>query len=176
MATSTITCAPDSPTRAYYTTNGGTAITAVNIAIASVSRTDANSILSIAFTPTSTTVTVNPGGEDSVAITNGTIRECCCVNGHNMASAYMLRASARRKPGTSDTIVAQTVVMTINSVEVGRFNVLAAAGGADPVAGFCYVFTPEADTRFALISHNLVFTVTAADPDIEIYCEIVGKS
>lgn len=176
MANSSITCAPDAMTRSYYTRNGGTPITAINSGIASVTRTDADSLLAVAFTPTNTTVTINPGGEDSVAITNGTIRECCCVNGHNMASAYLFRAGARRLTGQTGAIVDQTVVFTINSVEVGRFTVLAVGAGSDePVSGFIYVFSPTADTRFALATYNLVATVTAADSDLEIFVEIVGK-
>lgn len=177
MANSTITMAPASPTRSYYTKNGGTAITASDVAIASVTKSDATSILSVAFVATSTTVTINPGGEDSVAITNGTIRECCCVNGHNMATGNVIIASARRKSGTTAAILAQTVVITINAVEVGRFTVLAAGISADPVCGFLQWFSPAADTRFALVTpYDVVVTVTAADPSLEYFIEIVGKA
>lgn len=163
-------------TRSYYTRNGGTPITAIDVAIASVSRTDATSIFAVAFVATNTTVTLNPQGEDSVAITNGTIRECCCVGGQSMATAYMLRASARRKAGTTLAILAQTVVVTVNAVEVARYAVLAAGVSADPVCGYAYWFNPAADARLALVTPwDVVFTVTAADASLEYFIEIVGK-
>lgn len=177
MANSSFTITPAMPARAYYTRNGGTPMTSIDTAIAAFSRTDITSILAAAFVATGTTVTINPGGEDTVAIAGGTIRECCCVNGHNMATAYVLRASARRKAGTTAAIVAQTVIITINAVEIARFSVLAAAISADPVAGYVEQAMPAGDARFAFVTPwDLVFTVTAADPSLEYFVEVLGRA
>jgi len=73
--------------------------------------------------------------------------------------------------------LAQTVIIYINAVEIGRFHVLAAGISADPECGSVQFWTPFADTRFALVTpYNVVFTVTAADPSLEYFFEIAGKA
>ncbi len=136
-----------------------------------------DAVLEASFTPTGTSVTINPTATNAVTFTNGTAREFVCVGGHLIAEGLYFRASARRKPGTTGAIVAQTVIFTVNSVEVGRFYVQAAAAGADPVCGWIdYSTGGVADARFDITTNNLVCGVTAADSDLEIFFKLLGNS
>lgn len=176
MALSSVTCSPDIPVRAYRSRNGGTEITSIGLSIAPVTKADANALIAVAFVATNTTVTINPQGEDSVSITNGTINTCCCINGQNMLTGNMVVASARRLGGTTAAIAAQTVILSIGGVEIGRFAVAPAAISANPVCGFHYYFSPAADARMDLVANNLVLTVTAAEPSLQIFVEILGRA
>ncbi len=147
----------------------------INVTIPPASLSGANAAFSAAFTPSGTSVTINPTGDNAITFTNATAREFVCVDGHLLGEGLYFRASARRKPGTTGAIVAQTVVWTVNSVEVGRFNVEAAAAGADPICGFCEIVNTSSDTRFDVTTNNLVCAVTEADTDLEIFFLLIGK-
>lgn len=133
------------------------------------------SALYVAFTPSDTTVTINPTGENAITFTNATGREYLCTT-NPIVGAYFLFAKARRKPGSTGAIVAQTVTISLNSVTVGVFNVAAATAGSDPVSGFVSSFFPgvAGDTRFDLQTYNLTVGVTAADSDLEIEITLIG--
>lgn len=162
--------------RALEFVNGttGSKTRPTNVTIPPVDLTG-NAALSASFTPSGTSVTINPTGENAITFTNATARELACVDGHLLGEGLWFRASARRKPGTTGAIVAQTVVWTVNSVEVGRFNVEAAAAGADPVCGFCEIVNTAGDSRFDITTNNLVCGVTAADTDLEIFFLLFGN-
>lgn len=130
--------------------------------------------LAASFTPTGTSVTVNPTADDAITFTNGTAREYICLNGHVISDAKHVRAGARRKPGTTGAIVAQTVTFTINSVELGRFTVLAADASTDPISGSIEIVTPAGDSRWGLVGRDLTIGVTAADADLEIFFSMSG--
>ena len=158
----------------FVSSDSGAKVAPINTHIPP-SALSGNAALAAAFTPSGTSVTINPTGFNAVTFTNATAREFICMDGHLLAEGLYFRASARRKPGTTGAIVAQTVVFTVNSVEVGRFNVEAAAAGADPVCGAFELTNTVADTRFDITTNNLVCGVTAADTDIEIFFLLFGN-
>ena len=131
-------------------------------------------ILSAAFTPTGTTVTINPTADDAITFTNAGPRESICIGAASATTGRYFKAGARRKPGTTGAIVAQSVVFTINSVEIGRFTVKAADAYAEPESGFVELCSPAADARLDITTYNLICTCTAADTDIEIFFEFIS--
>jgi len=170
----TIRAERQSPSRTYANTGGAT-IEGINVYAGPWETTAATKVLEMAFTPTDVSVTVNPAGDDSVTMTNGTMRTQVCVGGHTMAGAYYFRAGARRKPGTTGAIVAQAITFTINSVQVGKFTVAAADASTDPICGSVEMVSPTLDTRFNFgTPWDLIVAVTAADSDLEIFFTIVG--
>lgn len=126
-----------------------------------------------AFTPSNTTVTINPTAENAITFTNATGREYLCTS-NAMAGAYFFAATARRKPGTTASMAAQTVIVSVNSVEVGRFNVEAAAADATPRCGFVSFFNVSGDQRLETAANSITVGVTAADPELEIVLWAVG--
>lgn len=136
--------------------------------------TDGNpAALYAAFTPSSTSVTINPTGENAITFTNATASEYLCTN-DPIAAAHFFAATARRKPGTTGAIAAQTVVITVNSVEIGRFNVESAAASANPRVGFTSFFNVAGDSRMTTDGQNIAVAVTAADTDLEIILFAAG--
>ena len=136
------------------------------------------SALYLAFTPTNTTVTINPTGENAVTFTNATARVSLCT-ADPISGSYFLFARARRKPGTTGAIAAQTIRIYIDDTpdkEFGLFNVEAAAEGADPVSGFvsCFYVANVGDSRMNLGATSLKVDVSAADSDLEIEITIAG--
>ena len=179
MATSTITPRHTQHYRDYRTTNGNSQIIPINTEFQSGFSVAADgAVFAAAFTPSSTTCTIASSDADAVSITGGTAREFTCIPNAagNIRSAYLFRASARRKPGTTGAIVVQTVIVSVNAVEIGRFPVLAANAGEDPIVGYTEFFFPTAlgDTRVNLQTYPLSFAITAVDTDLEIFFEIVG--
>lgn len=136
-----------------------------------------NCAIAAVFTPTGTSVTLNPTAADAITITNGTLREYVAVGATSMADAVCLIAFARRKPGTTGTIASQVVTITINSVAIGRFKVAATSGSEDPASGTLLLLSPSdnADDRITLGTNDLVVGVTAADPDLEIVFIALGS-
>lgn len=135
-------------------------------------------LLAISGTPTGTTGTF--GLEDGiVSSSNFTRRADKGVGaGFDTALPFHVRAWARRKPGTTGAIVAQTVILKNQaaSVELARFEVLAAAAGEEPVSGWIDKPFPAGDTRWTLgNTETLAFAVTAVDTDLEIVLEIYGQ-
>ena len=179
MATSTITPRHTQHYRDYRTTNGNSQIIPINTEFQSgFSVTADGAVLAVAFTPSGTTSTVSQSDADAVSVTNGTAREFTCIQNAagSIEGAFLFRASARRKPGTTGAIVAQNVVISVNTVEIGRFPVLAANANEDPVVGYVEFFCPTAtgDTRVNLALNALSFAITAVDTDLEIFFEVVG--
>lgn len=179
MATSTITPRHTQHYRDYRTGNGNSQIIPINTEFqGGISANADGGVLCVAFTPGNTTSTVNLSDADSIGITGATAREFTCLPGATgtIEGAYLFRASARRKPGTTGAIVAQNVVISVNTVEIGRFPVLAANAGEDPVVGYVEFFCPTAtgDTRVNLALNALSFAITAVDSDLEIFFEVIG--
>jgi hypothetical protein len=179
MATSTITPRHTQHYRDYRTSLGNSQIIPINTEFQSGFSVVADgAVFAAAFTPSATTCTVASSDADAISITGGTAREFTCIpnSAGNIEGAYLFRASARRKPGTTGAIVAQNVIISVNSVEIGRFPVLAANANEDPVVGYVEFFCPTAigDTRVNLNTNPLSFGITAVDTDLEIFFEVVG--
>lgn len=160
--------------RQYVNTSGGSILDGIDAYAPPWETAAATTALEMAIVPTGTSITVNPAGTDDVTVTNGTTTRRVCIGGQSMAGAYVFRAFARRKSGSTGAIVAQVVTFTINSVEVGRFTVAAADASVDPISGSIELVSPTLDTRFNLATYNLIIGVTASDADIEIVFTIVG--
>ncbi len=132
---------------------------------------------STAFTPSGTTVTMYYDA-NGLVFTGATAR----INapfGADFAAIRHFRAFARRKPGTTGSISAQTVkVQGWNGSayeELARFNVSAAAAGAEPVSDYLDLPKHAGDTRYYFGSaHPLKFIVDSADSDLEIVCDAFG--
>lgn len=179
MATSTLITRQTPHYREFRQINSGSQVIPINTEFAQGIPISADgAVFCVAFTPTATTCNVQFDNSDVVAITGGTAREFTSISNPagDIEGVNLFRASARRKPGTTGAIVAQTVVITVNAVEVGRFNVNAADAGADPVCGYVEIFntTATGDTRFNLNTYAISFGITAADSDLEIFFEAVG--
>lgn len=134
----------------------------------------AASALYAAFTMTGTSGTLASTSEGVITPTNCTLRESYNTKPH-IGGAVLLAATARRKPGTTGSIAAQSVVFTVNSVEIGRFSVPATSAGLDPECGYVCFYNSAGDTRVDLATYSLTIGVTAADPDLEIVVWIVGN-
>lgn len=139
-----------------------------------------NAVLAAAFTPTATTGTLS--NNDELFIGTGlTYRSAKVVSGNGIDTSkpFHVRAFARRKPGTTGAIVANLVQLKCGSplVELGRFNVLAAAAGEDPVSGFIDLPMVAGDTRWELADEEEVaFAITTVDTDLEICFAAYGES
>lgn len=133
--------------------------------------------MALAFTPTSTTVTFHndTSGEGLYSITGGTVRLASTRGSEDVAADKLkhLRVFARRKPGTTGAMVAQTVVFGGSSsgamAEIGRLDVLANSGTGEPDSGFFDQAFVAGHTRFTANSTNpFRITVTAVDTDLEL--------
>lgn len=127
-----------------------------------------------AFTPTGTSVTLTSATEGIITPSGCTLRESYNTKPH-LGSTVLFAATARRKPGTTGSIAAQTVVFSVNSVQIGRLTVPAAAAGIDPVCGYTTYYHSTGDTRTDLSTYALAVSVTAADPDLEIVVWMIGN-
>lgn len=138
------------------------------------------SVLYCAMTPNgglNTPITIIPAGENEPDVANATTREYVCSNYELISQAYIIAATAQRKPGTSGPIIEQTVVVYqeagATDIELGRFNVEAAATGVNPNCGFFITAcTGEGDAR--VVSGGLTITCVA-DTDIEIQLWVIGR-
>ncbi len=160
--------------RQYVNTAGGSILDGIDIYAPPWDTAAATTVLEMAIVPTDVSITVNPSGTDAVTLTNATMTRRVCIGGESMAGAYVFRAFARRKQGSTGAIAAQVLTFTINSVEVGRFTVASAAASVDPISGSIELVSPTLDTRFNLATYNLIIGATAADADLEIVFTIIG--
>lgn len=135
-----------------------------------------NAVLAVAFTQTNVSATIDPTADNAVTVTNGTAREFLCIGGHAIVTATYFRASARRKPGSTGAIVANTVEFVIDSASVGKFDVLAAAAGVDPICGSVEMVYPGGDIRFDITAEIISVTLAFVDADLEVFFEIIGQS
>lgn len=135
-----------------------------------------------AFTPSATTITINFNGADTLAISGGTARISSAVGaGIANDTPFHVRLWARRKPGTTGAIVAQTITLKGGSSganTLGSIRVAAAAAGADPVCDFLDLpCVASGNTNHTFDSTDKVtITVTAADTDLEIVYEAYGTA
>lgn len=178
---SQLTVTRSRPVGSLNTTSGQATLNMINTYLPPYEIAPATGVpchVALAFTPTGTSITVNPTADDAITVTGGTAREYISLSGAIIASAHHFRAGARRKPGSTGAIVAQLVTFTINSIELGRFTVLAAAAGEDPVSGSFEMVSPTPDARYALFSggasRDMTIAVTAVDSDLEIFFEMSG--
>lgn len=157
-------------------TNGATRVLPPNVNLPPRDWTNCSCMVGGCFTPSGTSVTINPTGTDAISITNGTFRESVGIGSTAMASAKYFVLGARRKPGTTGAIVAQTITFVINSVTLATIKVASAAASADPVAGYVILTAPDEapDTRFDITANDIVIGCTAADTDLEIFFLIIG--
>lgn len=139
-------------------------------------ETDISSASAIyaAFTLTSTTATLTSSTEGALSSSGCTVREFYNVK-PIMANAVFFAATARRKPGTTASIAAQEITITVNSVEVGRFSVAGASTGEDPEAGYVCCYSSVGDSRFALSVPHPITIAGTVDPGLEIVVWIVGN-
>lgn len=157
--------------------SGLTRILPPNVVVPPIDWTDCNCAIGCALTPSGTSVTVNPTGTDAITFTNATVTEPFIAIGSTaFAAAKFFILGARRKPGTTGAIAAQTIAFVINSVTLATIKVAAAAAGADPEVGYAILCTPDsaADTRFSIASQDITINVTAADTDLEIFFLMIG--
>lgn len=156
--------------------NGGTRVLPPNVNLPALDWTNCSCMVGGCFTPSDTTVTINPTGTDAISITNGTFREYVAIGSTALAAAKFMVLGARRKPGTTGTISAQTITFAINSVTLATIKVAAAAASADPGVGYNILAIPDeaSDTRFDITTNNIVIGCTAADSDLEIFFLIIG--
>lgn len=168
------------PSGSYHTTNGTATVRRLDAYLPPFNPDDftaaPDAVLAASFTPSGTTVTINPTADNAITFTNATAREYICLSGHSITGAYYFRAGARRKPGTTGAIAQQAVVFTVNSVEVGRFTIGAAAASTDPFCGHVELTSPILDARFDITTDHLIATFTEADSDIEVFFELLGAS
>lgn len=127
-----------------------------------------------AFTMTSTSGTLTCSTEGVITPSGCTLREYYNIK-PLAADAVFFAATARRKPGTTGSIAAQNVVISVNSVEVGRFAVAAASAGLDPGVGHIVFYNSAGDARVNLATYPFTIGVTAADADLEIVLWMVGN-
>lgn len=156
--------------------NGFTRILPPNVALPAYDFTDCLCAIGAAFTPSSTSVTINPTATDAITFTNGSAREFIAIGATSLTAAKFFVLGARRKPGTTGAIAAQTIAFVINSVTLATIKVSAAAAGADPAVGCAILCTPDdaADSRFSVASQDITVNVTAADTDLEIFFLMIG--
>lgn len=134
-----------------------------------------------AFTPTGASVTLAFDGTDALAITGGTARVTSVVGqGLDAALPFHVRLWARRKPGTTGAIIAQTITLKGGASAantLGKIFVEAAAAGAHPVCDFLDIPRYAAgDSQHTWDSTDtVVITCTGADTDLEIVYEAYGS-
>lgn len=169
---------PPSSQRELYLNDGITGVV-LNNGRPAPFTTAGTFVFGLAFTPTSTScsIGVDSGGLNVSNVSTPGASVIVGI-GLNDALPFHIRTYARRKPGTSGAIVAQTVIIKdgADSVELGRFQVAAAAAGADPVSGWLDlpIFT---DSRWTLgDGESLTVKVTAVDTDFEIVFEGIGTT
>jgi len=126
------------------------------------------------FTMTSTSATLASASEDVITASGCTLRLSQNVK-PNMGAAVLFAATAQRKPGTTGAIAAQSIVFSVNSVEIGRFSVPLTPAGLDPTCGYVVFYNSTGDTRVNLDAHPLAIASTATDSDMEIVVWIVGN-
>lgn len=142
--------------------------------------------MAFALTPTSTTVTiahmVDSGISGLYALTGATARLVSTSGADDVVAANLkhLRVFARRKPGTSGAMVAQSVIFggtaAGSMAEIGRISVLANSGTGEPDSDFydqSFVnghsrFTADETTPFRI-------TITAVDTDLELVVAIFAQ-
>ena len=168
---------PPSSQRELYGNDGITGVV-LNNGRPAPFATEATFVFGLTFTPTATSCTFGPDS-GALIFTNISIAANVIVGtGLNDALPFHFRAYARRKPGTSGAIVAQTVIIKdgAGSVELARFQVAAAAAGADPVS--TWVDIPSiGDSRWTLgDGEALTVTITAVDTDFQIIIEAIGAT
>lgn len=181
----TVTLQPPSFFRALTLRDNLTPVAPPSGAPAPLSFTDVNAYLFTSFTPSGTTVTLAFSTSDApmpsrVEVTGATTRVNFC-EGTALNTIRAFVAYARRKPGTTGAIAAQTVKFQgwngSAYEEVARLNVLAAAAGADPVSDFLYLPKAAGDSRFYFAAaHPFKVLVDAADTALEIVVEAYGKA
>lgn len=91
----------------------------------------------------------------------------------SFTTARLFIVTARRKPGTTAAMVDQTIVVTVNSVEVGRLFFDGELEACVPLV-LGYVGSGS-DARFALTGANdTTFGITAVDASLQIMVELIG--
>lgn len=136
----------------------------------------------LCLTPTAGTVKLT-APDNVFTITDGNIRAESQYAEDPPAAANLryLCVWARRKPGSTGTILAQTIQFGGSSVgnavqEMGRIDVAAAAAGAEPVSDvFCqqYMSGHSLFTCSSTQEFYIVFSA-GADPDLELVFELVA--
>lgn len=136
-----------------------------------------------AYSPTGTTASINftSGVADNVSISGGTARVKSAVGtGLDNTAAFIVGLFARRKPGSTGAITAQTLTLKGGSGAantLGKVYVAAAAAGAEPVSDFLYLprFAQPGDSLHTWSATDpVVITNTAADTDLEIVYGAIG--
>ena len=130
-----------------------------------------------AFTITNSPALLKSTGESQLLITNASLRENHVVLPH-LNTYNLIAATARRKPGTTGAIVAQTIKVYKDSAPdeiIGVFTTKAAGLGEDPVCGFFVSYHSKAagDSRCNLQTSGVTISCTV-DPSLEIVLWIVG--
>jgi hypothetical protein len=150
-----------------------------------VVATDADWHMTFALTPTSTAFTISKVETDEgmLTVTGATARLQSCAGLDPIGSTALrhLRVFARRKPGTTGSMAAQTITFggtsssgaTFN--EMGRISVLANSGTGEPDADFHDKSYVAGHASFSITETNpFKVNITAVDTDLELVIEIYG--
>lgn len=176
MPTASLTVHPPATTENLFEFDGAVGI-ALNAGAPAHFHAAGTFVVFLAFTPTATSCSflLDAG---TIAPSNMTQTANKMVGtGLDDALPFHARFFARRKAGTTGAIVAQTVIIKDegDTVELGRFQVAAAAAGADPVTGWLSL-PIITDSRWTMADgEGLVIKVTAVDTDLEIVAAIIGS-
>ncbi len=137
----------------------------------------------LALTPTAGTVKLT-APDNILTITDGTIRVDSqdAIDPPNASNLRYLCVWARRKPGSTGAIAAQTIQFGGSSVgnsiqEMGRIHVAAAAAGEEPVSDvFCqqYLSGHSLFTCSDTQEFYIIFSA-GADTDIELVIELMAE-
>lgn len=128
----------------------------------------------IKFSPTATSGNIDIKNDTNSGIT--LISDERSMWGEYIGEAKFFRLTARRKDGTSAAIVDNLIIITVNSVEIGRIYV----DGANEKFGEFKFALPEnrTDTRVNVAAGGtngrFNFTATAADASLEVSLEVAG--
>lgn len=168
---------PPSVTARLFDADGITGIT-LNNGVPSALQISGTFVLALSFTPTATTCQF--GLSSGVVASAGLTLAAKKLVGAalNTAQPFFIRCFARRKGGASGSIAAQTIILkdSGDAVELGRFQVEAAAAGAAPRSGWL-ALPILSDSRWTLgDDDNIIVKTTAVDPDLEIVFEAVGTA
>jgi hypothetical protein len=126
-----------------------------------------------AFATSGTGITITPGiSQPAISGAGATVLKALSSNGYTISSLRALLVFARRRPGTSGSIAAQTVTIRADDAAgtiLGTIEIPAAAAGADIVSDLFY---KEWNVTAATIS--AIHLVHTADTDVEFMVAMAG--
>jgi len=135
-------------------------------------ETEFNRWLVAEFTPTGTAANIDLVNSTSSGVSGLVVDK---YNSDAGTGGKFMLLTARRKAGTTAAILSNVIIVSINSVEIGRIYVQAGTNGQCGIFFFALP-TDHEDARFALsgtsTTGDLIFALTQADPSLTIHLEI----